>query len=825
VRSLIIHGHFYQPPRENPWTGAIDPEDSARPMHDWNERVHAECYRPNAFARIFDSHGRIEQIVNNYAGISFNIGPTLLAWLEIAHPETYARILSADRESVRRRRGHGNAIAQAYNHAILPLCNPRDRRTQIRWGITDFRHRFGREPEAMWLPETACNAETLDALIDAGMRFVILSPYQAERIRPLDGGEWQSVADGSIDPRMAYRAFHQDRSGRSIAIFFYDAAAARAIAFEGALASSQNLLDRLELALGELGLMTNVATDGESYGHHFHFGDRSLAYALEVEGPARGLEATNYGEFLERHPPFMEVEIKAGPGGEGTSWSCAHGVGRWYRDCGCHTGGGEGWNQAWRGPMRAAFDLLRDEAARYFEEEGGALFRDPWRTRDEYIRVLLDRGATRTSFLTQQAGRRLTDAELSRGLKLLEMQRHAMLMYTSCGWFFSDISGIEAVQVMKYAARVMDLMADLGVSPPHERVLERLAEARSNIAEIGTGADIFRRMVPTVRATPKRIAAHVAITGLGTHPVERGTLGDYRFERLDHRQQRHGRLTLATSRLTLEAPLGEGRADFAVAALHLGGLDFYCSLRPFADPAAFQSAANELWNRFNRSFLPALLRLIQEHFGPDEFGLEDVLPDGRVAICEMVFGDLLEGFISQFTRLHDEYNRAAEMVQEAGLPLPREARRIAEFTLGYRFESEIQRLADVTDPQAYGTALSIAELVARRGYQIDLTTSNEIFTDKITSAVRQAIANPRPDRMAVARDLILLARRLGLQPNLDAAQEEVYFAMVESGFSKPLIGDLALALGFAPELRRTARPLVMDASAYRRIDRDNPTRT
>ncbi|MGH7248485.1 MAG: DUF3536 domain-containing protein, partial [Pseudomonadota bacterium] len=350
MTSIIIHGHFYQPPRENPWTGALDREDGANPYHDWNERIHAECYRANAFARIFDGHGNIERIVNNYTNISFNFGPTLLTWLAATHPDTYERILEADRESARRHRGHGNAIAQGYNHAILPLCNERDRRTQVRWGIADFRYRFGRSPEALWMPETACNDATLATLIEAGMSYAILSPQQALRVRAIGNhdGEWHEVSNGSIDPRVPYRYFHRDGSGRSIALFFYDDPMARAIAFEGALASSQSLMGRLAKARGENGTFVNVATDGESYGHHFHFGDRCLAYALEVEAASHDLRVTNYAEFLEDHPPRDEVEIKTGPDGEGTAWSCAHGVGRWYRDCGCSTGGQEGWNQAWR---------------------------------------------------------------------------------------------------------------------------------------------------------------------------------------------------------------------------------------------------------------------------------------------------------------------------------------------------------------------------------------------------------------------------------------------------------------------------------------------
>src|ERR1700730_9610603 len=365
MTSLIIHGHFYQPPRENPWTGVIDREESAVPFENWNERILAECYRANGFARIIDSRGRVERIVNNYTNLSFNFGPTLLSWLQTAHPATYARILAADRESVGRHNGHGNALGQGYNHAILPLCNPRDRLTQVLWGIADFRHRFGRSPEALWLPETACNNDTLGTLIDAGRTFAILSPTQAQRMRAIGSAEWRDVADGSIDARRAYRYFHRDGSGRSIAIFFYDDALARAVAFEGALVSSRNLLDRVQMARVPNGPMVNVATDGETFGHHFPFGERCIAHALEVELDGRVLEITNYGEYLERHPALDEVEIKPG---EGTAWSCVHGVGRWYRDCGCRTSGPDRWNQAWRGPLRWALDLLRDHAARSFEE-------------------------------------------------------------------------------------------------------------------------------------------------------------------------------------------------------------------------------------------------------------------------------------------------------------------------------------------------------------------------------------------------------------------------------------------------------------------------
>jgi alpha-amylase/alpha-mannosidase (GH57 family) len=504
MTALIIHGHFYQPPRENPWTGKIDPEPSAQPFHDWNERIHVECYQPNTSVRIAGDTSA-EQFVNNYAHISFDFGPTLLSWLERNHPETYARIVAADAESARRNNGHGNAIAQAYNHAILPLANEHDRRTQVRWGLADFRYRFGREPEAMWLPETACNDDVLGLLIDEGMRFVILAPQQAKRVRSRTGipaspeDNWQSVADGTIDTSVPYRYFHRDRSGRSLAVFFYDQELARAIAFGQALASSAALVDRFAQRSAETAGLINIATDGETYGHHHKFGEFCLAYALVVDAPARGFAITNYGDFLDQHEPEMEVEISNGEEGEGSSWSCTHGVSRWIRDCGCHTGGGPGWNQSWRGPLRDALDILRDEAAAAFAATRGELFVDPWVARDEAISLILDERKSREEFVRVHAPRELTREQQQRALLFLELQRNSLLMYTSCAWFFNDIAGIEPVQILKYAARAIDLMNQLGLPSARQRFLEILAEAKSNQPEFGNGADIYRRLAAPAR--------------------------------------------------------------------------------------------------------------------------------------------------------------------------------------------------------------------------------------------------------------------------------------------------------------------------------------
>ena len=482
AKGITVHAHFYQPPREDPWTGEVPEQPSAAPAHDWNQRVHAESYRPNAFARIPTEDG--ERIVNNYERLSFNVGPTLLQWMEAADPETYARILEADRAGVARL-GHGNAIAQAYHHTILPLSPLRDVRTQVRWGIADFEYRFGRFPEAMWLPETAANDDTLEVLIESGLRYTILAPNQAGYIRD-DEGTWIPTQEVGLDTTIAYRYLHRDGSGRSLAIFFYDGAISRAIAFERAGESGEGFVDLFEERASE-GRLVHAATDGETYGHHHTFSELGLAYALFVEAEARGLEVTNYATFLDEHP--AETEVRLIPG-EGTSWSCAHGIGRWKEDCGCSTGGEEGWNQAWRGPLRRALEMVRDAADEVFDRLGSGLFADPWAARDGYVEVVI--GKTEPdAFLSTIASGPLGGDEARQAHQLLELQRNSMSMFTSCGWFFNDVGGIETLQVLAYAARTLDLLESLGQPGPRDAFLAGLAQARSNDPTIGTGAEIF----------------------------------------------------------------------------------------------------------------------------------------------------------------------------------------------------------------------------------------------------------------------------------------------------------------------------------------------
>lgn len=464
LKYVCIHGHFYQPPRENPWTGVVDRQKSAAPFHDWNERVTAECYEPNTAARILDGTGNVRRTINNYSRISFNFGPTLLSWMERERPDVYASILRADAKSRELFSGHGGAIAQAYSHMIMPLANARDKRTQVIWGIRDFSFRFGRDPEGMWLPETAVDIETLEIMVSEGIKFTILAPYQALRFREADG-EWVDVRRGKVDTTVPY--WCPLPSGKRIAVFFYDGRLAHDIAFGELLRDGADFARRITggaTARGNEAGLSHAAVDGETFGHHHRFGDMALAYCLETIGKNPEACFTVYGEFIEKFPAGREVEIV-----ENTSWSCSHGVERWRSDCGCRAGEHPEWNQKWRAPLREALDGLRAVLDPLFEREGAKLFPDPWKARDNYIDDLLKGGVSEMD---------------ERALALLEMQRNAMLMYTSCGWFFDDISRIETVQILRYAARAVELAENISGLQIEAPFLEALEKASGNTTEM-----------------------------------------------------------------------------------------------------------------------------------------------------------------------------------------------------------------------------------------------------------------------------------------------------------------------------------------------------
>ncbi|MEO1133165.1 MAG: DUF3536 domain-containing protein, partial [Cyanobacteria bacterium J06639_1] len=703
----VVHGHYYQPPRENPYLDAIAPQSSAAPFQNWNERILHECYRPNAFARIFDDRGGIEHIVNNFEFVSFNIGPTLLSWIERHDVEVYQRILAADRLSARRLNGHGNAIAQVYNHIILPLASDRDKRTQIRWGIADFKARFQREPEGMWLAETAIDNETVAILVEEGIRFIILAPSQAQRCRPLksEGSKWTDVSRGEIDPTRAYRCFVRpelqsptlnDRIGRRdfLDIFFYDGPISGDLGFGDLLETSHAFAERFALSLNgdrDHAQLLHCATDGETFGHHKHGKERTLAYALVHEFPARGWFVTNYAHYLSQHPPQWEVEIKPR-----TAWSCAHGVGRWERDCGCASS--IGYNQLWRQPLRQALNWLRDRLVEIYERDAADYFTDPWAARDAYIQVILNRTPeSLKAFLQYHQHHDLNSAERVDVLRLLEMQRQSQLMFTSCGWFFEEISRPEGVQILSYAARAIDLAGEATGADLEPEFLRLLAKAPSNLEQFENGADVYRKYVQPALVTPHQMAAHYAISSLFNTYARQTTLYSYTVEQLDAdatepRKQKVGSATLVTGRIRLQSNTTLDSYDLIYAALHLGGWDFHCCVQPFAGKRHYEGIQQRLAASLRHGNRAEIAIAIQQEFGDEYFNLTHLFPTERQTIMRLLNRDTLSHLHQLYRQVYLENYSVMLAFRQDGIPLPEELQAAASISLNQRLMTCLQSM-------------------------------------------------------------------------------------------------------------------------------------
>lgn len=717
-RFICIHGHFYQPPRENSWLEAIELQDSAYPYHDWNERITAECYQSNAASRILDGVQRIVKIVNNYTRISFNYGPTLLAWMEARRPELYDAIRQADRESQEVFGGHGSAVAQAYNHIILPLANSRDKRTQILWGLRDFEYRFGRMPEGMWLAETAVDVESLELLAEVGIKFTILAPHQAARIRKLGTRKWTDVVGGHIDPTMAYEAILP--SGRKIALFFYDGPISRGIAFERLLTRGEDFAHRLLGAFSDQRTwpqLVHIATDGETYGHHHPYGDMALAYALDYIQSKGMAKLTIYGEYLERHPPTQQVEIL-----ENTAWSCAHGIERWNSDCGCNSGGHPGWNQAWRKPLRAAFDWLRDTLAPLYVEHASKLLGDPWAARDDYISVVLDRSPKNADhFFRRNSFRTLTPEERIRAIKLLELQRHAMLMYTSCGWFFDEISGIETVQVIQYAARAVQLAEDLFGIKVEEHFLNLLAEAKSNIPDHGDARRIYEKWVKPSRVDLAKVAAHFAASSLFEPYEEETNIYCYRVRREDYRHLDSGRTKLIMGRAEISSNVTNESARLCFACLHFGDHNLLGGVRTSDGDDSYNDLVRGLSEAFRRADFPECILRLDRNFSGTSFTLRTLFRDEQRKILDTILGSTLAGAEGVYRQLYEQHAPLMRFLSELAVPMPTAFKTAAEFILN----TDLKRaFTDVEpDPSRIQSLLSEAET-----WKVQLDTAGLKYT-------------------------------------------------------------------------------------------------
>jgi alpha-amylase/alpha-mannosidase (GH57 family) len=775
-RYVCIHGHFYQPPRESPWLEAVEAEPSAAPYHDWNERITRECYAPNSRSRLLDAHGHIVHLLNNYARISFNFGPTLLAWMEQHAPDVLQGIVEGDRLSRERRGGHGNALAQVYNHLIMPLASPRDQATQVRWGLADFRRRFGRDAEGMWLPETAVDVPTLEVLAEHGLKFTILAPRQAKRWRPLSGADddWQAVPDG-IDPSRAYLC--KLPSGRRIALFFYDANVSRQVAFERLLDSGDKFVARLKGGLDDKRKhpqLMHIATDGESYGHHHHHGDMGLAFALAVLERDPDVRLTNYGEYLEKHPPEWEVEIH-----ENSSWSCFHGVERWRSGCGCSHRGD--WQQGWRGPLRAGLDALKERLDELFETEGARYFRDPWAARDNYVHVVLDRSEANVAAFLGRHALRPRPRDATPALWLLEMQRHAMLMFTSCGWFFDEISGLETTQCLRYAARAVHLARDLG-RDFEEELLTHLAAAPSNIPQFGNGRAVWEQLVRPARVDLERVLAHHAMRLL-YHPDEANArVYCFDLEADDLEVRTRGGLRLAVGRVRVRSRLTLDEAEMCFVVMHYGGLDFHAVLRPAIGRELFERFKRQLFETYENGSVADLAGVVAREFPGTVHRIDDLFADERRRIIEVVLRDRLEDYRGTLARLADMDADVLARLGRMRTAVPAPMRLAASEVLDQRVLEQVRHLdGDAAVERLRGEV----ERASLWGYRPDRQLLQKELAELVDGVMSQLGGTADlPALTSQAARLLEAARLLGVPLDLWQAQNhllDAYRRLLDGG--------------------------------------------
>lgn len=809
TKYVIVHGHFYQPPRENPWTERIERQPGTEPYHDWNDKIANECYLPNAFSRRLDEWGRITKLLNNYESMSFNFGPTLISYLEDHFPEVYERILEADRASLARL-GHGNAIAQCYNHIIMPLASRRDMETQVRWGVRDFERRFGRFPEGIWLPETAVNEEVLSLLVDHGFRFIILGPHQALRTRPLEGAAnqsgiaadpprtaaqaksqgaehdslWKDVSKGNIPTGMPYRCFAMGPKGkrdpqRFIDIFFYDAPLSTDVSFNHLLRNGDRFAEAIEFGFERGGGdLVVVATDGEIYGHHEPFADMAFSYLVDSAAPRHGFVLTNFATYLEKHPPSHEVELKPGPNGEGTSWSCFHGVARWKEDCGCTTGGKPSWNQRWRSPLRAALTSLARALDSAYEEDTRGILADPWQARDDYIELVSERNPDSSrEFVLAHATRELSAEEISRVLSLLESQRNAQLMFTSCGWFFADISGLESVQVLRYAARAVELAGPHRRTDLEKRLIEDLRGAVSNIAGKGTGADIYlsakksssigARCIVALYAIGTHLSAKEEPARIYGHPIR---ISSSTIRRLDGATLRLGIIELS-SRFTLETR----RFEYLLFVEKDAG--FSCYVRELEEGYA-PSQSLERFEELARSGSNELLQAAASDYFGSPITARDFLPEDRERIIRQFAHRRLEIVEERFGEIYSESRALLKLLSEAGMQAPPSLSVPAQAHLTRRLVEETERWERSLDPAGLEGIRRIVSEASAHGVKIDTSCASQSFTELVLEKLKILASDLRAESATALEQFVNMSDQLGIEINFRDIQNEVYDILV-----------------------------------------------
>ncbi len=793
-RYICIHSHFYQPPRENPWLEEVEFQDSAYPYHDWNERITAECYAPNTASRILGEDKRIVDIINNYAKMSFNFGPTLLSWIERHKPNVYQAILEADRESLQRFSGHGSAIAQAYNHMIMPLANERDVRTQVIWGIQDFEYRFKRKAEGMWLPETAVDMKTLEALAEHGIKFTILAPHQAKCVRKIGSKNWNDVEGAEVDPQQPYLC--NLSSGRKIYLFFYDGPISQEIAFSELLKNGQGFAERLLDVFPEKhenNRMVHIATDGETYGHHHRYGEMALSYCLHHIESNNLAKLTVYGEYLEKYPVEYEVKIQ-----ENTAWSCIHGVERWKANCGCCSGGNPGWNQEWRTPLREALDWLRDRLLLIFEKEMSDFVQNPWEVRDQYIQVVLDRSEANIEkffrtylkndfvrsnpeegfpsgmnpLLKGGGAAHLLAEDRVRVLKLLEMQRHAMLMYTSCGWFFDEVSGIEATQIIQYASRAIQLaneIVNIDLEEDFRRYLER---APSNIVDIKNAAVVYDRYVKTTKVDLLRVGAHYAISSLFENYPQETDVYCYRVKNKFYEDQEIGKQKIGFGKAHVCSRITGEENIISFCVLHLGDHNLNGGVRMHTGEKSFEVMCGEIKEAFLRGDIPEVIHLTRKHFGANNYSLWHLFKYEQKKFFDIIFYSGLQEIEMYHRNIYKEFYPSMRARQDLKISLPK----VLENTLEFVLNRDLLELLEEEKVDVKRLKETVEEFL-RWGFKRDVKTLNFVVSRRIHVFMKAFLLQPEDlELLKLIDDFLKVLRCLALDLDVGKAQN-IYFMM------------------------------------------------
>jgi len=772
---ICIHGHFYQPPRENPWLGQVELQESAYPYHDWNERITDECYARNSASRILNGEGNIVDIINNYSYISFNFGPTLLQWMQQETPDTYAAILEADRQSMARFSGHGAALAQAYNHIIMPLANERDKHTQVLWGIYDFRQRFGRSPEGMWLPETAADTPTLEVLAQHGIKFTILSPYQARRYRKIGEKEWHAAEGAKIDPRRPYLC--RLPSGKTIALFFYDAPLSQGIAFERLLNSGEVLAQRLVHTFDEKSAepqLMHIATDGETYGHHHRFGEMALSYALNRIDKDKLATITLYSAFLEKHPPQYEAEII-----EKTSWSCMHGVERWQSNCGCNTGGHPDWQQEWRGPLRQALDWLRDQLSPLYEQQMRALTADPWATRNDYIQVIMDRSEANVNrFISSHTARQLSAQEQVRFLQLLEMQYHTLLMYTSCGWFFDEVTGIETMQDIFYAARALQLAQALSGQDYETKFIELLSKAKSNLKGEQDAGHAYNTIVKPTVVDLLRVSAHYAISSLFQSYPETLDIYSFRATTDHYNMQEIGRQKLAIGQAHIKSKITWEEIRITFGVLHLGDHQLFGGVREYVDQETYARLEAELMEAFEKGNTSEVIMLFDKHFRSHSYSFWHLFKDDQQKILDQVLDQTMQGIESDFQQIYDNNYPLMVAMKSLNMPLPRPLQQTVEYIVDTKLERELEQ-----ESPNLRAIQRLRQEAVRMKLKLNTEALNFAATQQISRLMKRL--NEKPQDLALMQTIIGLITQLQdsqMEPDYWQAQN-IAFCLKQTAYA------------------------------------------